>query len=71
MPRTVAIIPARGGSKGIPQKNLALLEERPLIAWTIETAKKSGILKGLICCRWHYTNVFIMLKSQSQRSALQ
>lgn len=36
----VAIIPARGGSKGVPGKNLKLLAGRPLIAWTIEEALK-------------------------------
>jgi CMP-N,N'-diacetyllegionaminic acid synthase len=32
----VAVIPARGGSKGIPRKNLAVLGGRPLIAWAID-----------------------------------
>lgn len=35
-----AIIPARGGSKGIQGKNIKLLAGKPLIAWTIEEAKK-------------------------------
>jgi N-acylneuraminate cytidylyltransferase len=35
---TLAIIPARGGSKGIPRKNVKLLCGKPLIAWTIEVA---------------------------------
>lgn len=35
---TLAIIPARGGSKGIPRKNLMPVAGRPLIAWTIEQA---------------------------------
>ncbi|RJR38294.1 MAG: acylneuraminate cytidylyltransferase family protein [Desulfobacteraceae bacterium] len=34
--RTVAVIPARGGSKGIPRKNLALLMGRPLLAYAVE-----------------------------------
>ncbi len=34
-----AIIPARGGSKGLPGKNTRLLHGKPLIAWTIEVAK--------------------------------
>lgn len=37
----LALIPARGGSKGIPGKNLKLLAGKPLIAWTIEAAKAS------------------------------
>lgn len=36
---TVAIIPARGGSRRIPRKNLAELGGKPLISWTIEAAK--------------------------------
>ena len=35
---TLAIIPARGGSKGIPGKNIRLLAGKPLVAWTIEAA---------------------------------
>ncbi len=34
----VAVLPARGGSKGIPRKNIKLLAGKPLIAWTIEAA---------------------------------
>lgn len=44
----LAIIPARGGSKGIPRKNIKLLAEKPLIAWTIEEAKKSKYIDRLI-----------------------
>ena len=36
----LAIIPARGGSKGLPRKNIKLLHEKPLIAWSIEQASK-------------------------------
>ena len=35
----LALIPARGGSKGIPGKNIKKLNGKPLIAWTIEVAK--------------------------------
>ena len=36
---TLAVIPARGGSKGIPRKNVALLAGRPMVAWTIDAAR--------------------------------
>jgi len=38
LPKTVAIIPARGGSKAIPRKNIISFCGRPLIAWSIEHA---------------------------------
>lgn len=41
MIKTLAVIPARGGSKGLPGKNIVELNGKPLIAWTIEAAKKS------------------------------
>ena len=37
----IAIIPARGGSKGIPRKNVRLLDDKPLISYSILTAIKS------------------------------
>jgi N-acylneuraminate cytidylyltransferase len=43
--RSIAIIPARGGSKRIPRKNLALFGGRPAIARVIETARKSGVFE--------------------------
>lgn len=39
----IAIIPARGGSKRLPGKNIKLLGGKPLIAWTIEAAIKSNV----------------------------
>lgn len=39
--RLLALIPARGGSKGIPRKNIKKLAGKPLIAWTIEAALKA------------------------------
>jgi CMP-N-acetylneuraminic acid synthetase len=40
-PKILALIPARGGSKGIPKKNIKLLLGKTLITWTIEQAQKS------------------------------
>lgn len=39
----IAIIPARGGSKRLPGKNIKLLAGKPLIAWTIEAALESNV----------------------------
>lgn len=44
----LAVIPARGGSKSIPRKNIKLLLGKPLIAWTIEEAKKSKYISRII-----------------------
>lgn len=43
-PKILAVITARGGSKGIPRKNIKDLAGKPLIAWTIEAAKGSKLL---------------------------
>src|SRR5665811_1446 len=40
----LAIIPARGGSKGLPRKNIKPLLGKPLVAWTIEQARASSAL---------------------------
>ncbi len=37
-PRILALIPARGGSKGVPRKNIREVGGKPLITWTLETA---------------------------------
>ena len=44
----LAIIPARGGSKGIPKKNMALLCGEPLLHYTFEAAKKSSLITRVI-----------------------
>lgn len=41
--RNIAVITARSGSKGLKDKNIKLLNGKPLMAYTIEAAKKSGI----------------------------
>jgi CMP-N,N'-diacetyllegionaminic acid synthase len=46
--KIIAIIPARGKSKGIPLKNIVMLSGKPLIAYTIEAAKKSGIFDKIV-----------------------
>jgi N-acylneuraminate cytidylyltransferase len=39
--RVLAFVPARGGSKGLPRKNIIDLAGRPLIAWTLDAARQS------------------------------
>lgn len=41
--KNICVIPARGGSKGIPRKNLQLLGGKTLLAWAIEVARQSGL----------------------------
>lgn len=45
--RMVALIPARAGSKRVPGKNTKLLAGKPLIAYTIEAAKASGVFSEI------------------------
>ena len=52
---TVAIIPARGGSKGIPGKNIISIGGKPLIAWSIEQA---------LACK-HIDSVWVTSDSQA------
>ncbi len=46
--RILAVIPARGGSKGVPRKNIRDLGGKPLIAWTIDAAKKSEYIDRMV-----------------------
>lgn len=46
--KSIAVIPARGGSKRIPRKNVRLMSGRPLIAWTIESALASGAFAEVV-----------------------
>lgn len=44
----IAIIPARGGSKGLPGKNIRPLLEKPMIAYTVEAARRSIYIDDII-----------------------
>lgn len=46
--KVAAIIPARAGSKGVPNKNIRILGGHPLIAWSIMAAKKSKLIDRVI-----------------------
>ncbi len=46
--KNLAIIPARGGSKRIPQKNIRLFMEKPILAYSIETALKSELFSEIM-----------------------
>src|SRR5512138_4044098 len=48
MTETLALIPARGGSKGIPRKNIRNFAGYPLIAWSIAAAKQSSCVRRVI-----------------------
>ena len=47
-PLCLAIIPARGGSKSIPHKNIVLVAGKPLVAWTVQTALACPLLDRVI-----------------------
>lgn len=44
----IAIIPARGGSKRLPGKNMMMIAGKPLIGWTIEAAIESGVFGKVV-----------------------
>ena len=46
--KVLCVIPARGGSKRIPKKNIVSFCGKPMIAWTIEAAKKAGIFSEIL-----------------------
>jgi len=45
---SICIIPARGGSKRIPRKNIREFYGKPMIAWSIEVAKQSGLFDRIV-----------------------
>lgn len=46
--RVLGVITARGGSKGVPRKNIRPLGGKPLIAWTIDAARRSALLTDFL-----------------------
>ena len=48
-PKSVALIPARSGSKRIPNKNIQLLNGHPMLAYTVRAAIDSGVFDSVIC----------------------
>jgi CMP-N,N'-diacetyllegionaminic acid synthase len=50
MPEMLCAIPARAGSKRLPGKNLADLGGKPMIAYSIEAAIKSGLFREVVVC---------------------
>jgi len=48
MKNIIAIIPAREGSKGVPLKNMTLVNKKPLIDWTIDAALHSKYISAIV-----------------------
>lgn len=46
--RLLGLVPARGGSKGLPGKNIKPLAGLPLIGWTLRAARESGVLERIV-----------------------
>jgi len=47
--RVLAVVPARGGSKGIPRKNLQLLGGKPLVALAVEAGRSASLVSRVLC----------------------
>lgn len=47
-PKTLGLISARGGSKGLPRKNVLSAGGKPLLAWTAEAAKASNVISDVV-----------------------
>ena len=45
LPSILGVIPARGGSKGVPRKNIRSIAGKPLLVWTIEAAQQCKLLR--------------------------
>ena len=46
--RVLGLIPARGGSKGVPRKNIRMLGGKPLLQYTAETARAARLLSRVV-----------------------
>ena len=46
--KPICLIPARGGSKRIPKKNIKIFNGKPLIQWSIECAKNSDLFSKVV-----------------------
>lgn len=64
VPRILAIIPARAGSKGVPNKNFRSLAGRPLIHYTCESAAKAQLLDTIVIST-DYDEAFNLAKPYS------
>lgn len=67
MSQTIALIPARSGSKGIPNKNIRLLGGHPLIEWSIMAAKKAKSIDRVIVSTdsFEYAQLAIQLGAEA------
>ena len=45
--KILCVLQVRGGSKGVPKKNIREVNGKPLMNWTIESAKKSGVFESI------------------------
>ena len=54
-PYVLAILPARGGSKGLPRKNVRPIAGKPLIAYSVEAAKASPLVNRVARESMHRT----------------
>ncbi|MBV9578798.1 MAG: acylneuraminate cytidylyltransferase family protein [Chloroflexi bacterium] len=48
-PGVLAVVPARGGSKGVPRKNLQLLGGRPLVAHAVDVGRQAKLVSRVLC----------------------
>lgn len=67
MSKVIALIPARSGSKGVPNKNTRLLGGHPLIAWSIMAAKKASSIDRVIVSTdsYEYAQLAIQLGAEA------